>query len=113
MLIDWATGVILLIWTRVHYLGKSIIFILDSRFSKLPFLLVKSNYFPFAATWMNLDAIILREISQTKTDINQYEIAYLWNLKKEYKWTYLQNGNRPTDIEYKFMVTKGEREGER
>ena len=49
----------------------------------------------------------------TKTDINQYEIAYLWNLKKGYKWTYLQNGNRPTDIENKFMVTKGEREGER
>ena len=25
------------------------------------------------------------------------------------KWTYLQKRNRPTDIENKFMVTKGER----
>ena len=25
------------------------------------------------------------------------------------KWTYLQNRNRPTDIENKLMVTKGER----
>ena len=28
--------------------------------------------------------------------------------KKRYKWTYLQNTNRPTDIENKLMVTKGE-----
>ena len=30
--------------------------------------------------------------------------------KKKYKWIYIQNRNRPTDIENKFMVTKGERE---
>ena len=28
-----------------------------------------------------------------------YDIAYMWNLKKWYKWTYLQNRNRPIDIE--------------
>ena len=27
---------------------------------------------------------------------------------KKYKWTYVQNRNRPTDIENKFTVTKGE-----
>ena len=38
-----------------------------------------------------------------------YDIAYMWNLKKKrYKWTYLQNRNRPTDIENKLIVTKGE-----
>ena len=39
-----------------------------------------------------------------------YDIAYMWNLKKEkrYRWTYLQNRKRLTDIEYKLMVTKGE-----
>ena len=37
-----------------------------------------------------------------------YDIAYMWNLKKGYKWTYLQNRNRVTDIENKFMVTEGE-----
>ena len=30
-----------------------------------------------------------------------YDIAYMWNLKKEYKWTYLQNRNRVTDVENK------------
>ena len=29
-----------------------------------------------------------------------YHITYMWNLKKWYKWTYLQNRNR-TDIESK------------
>ena len=43
-----------------------------------------------------------------------YDIAYMWNLKKiRHKWTYLQNRNRPTDIENKFIVTKEERWGER
>ena len=37
-----------------------------------------------------------------------YDIAYMWNLKKLYKWTYLKNRNRLTDIENKLMVTKGE-----
>ena len=33
----------------------------------------------------------------------------MWNLKKGYKWTYLQNRNRLTDFENKLLVTKGER----
>ena len=37
-----------------------------------------------------------------------YDITCMWNLKKWYKWTYLQNRNRLTDIENKLMVTKGE-----
>ena len=50
----------------------------------------------------------------SKSDVERqisYDIAYMWNLKKWYKWTYLQNRNRPTDIENKLMVTKGERGG--
>ena len=34
-------------------------------------------------------------------------ISSIWNLKKWYKWTYLQN--RFTDFKNKCMVTKGER----
>ena len=36
-----------------------------------------------------------------------YDITHMWNLifKKWYKWTYLQNRNRLTDIENKLMVT--------
>ena len=37
-------------------------------------------------------------------------IVYMWNLKKWYKWTYLQNRNTLTDIENKLLVTKGEEE---
>ena len=40
-----------------------------------------------------------------------YDIAYMWNLKTWYKWTYLQNRSGLTDIENKLMVTKGERGG--
>ena len=36
------------------------------------------------------------------------DIKRPWNLKKSYKWTYLQNRNGLTDIENKLMVTKGE-----
>ena len=47
----------------------------------------------------------------SKSDIERqisYYITYMWNLKKLYKLTYLQNRNRLTDFENKFMVTKGE-----
>ena len=59
---------------------------------------------------------MLSEISQSQKD--KYHIISLICeiLKKKkrerYKWTYLQNRNRPTDIENKLMVTQGERVGE-
>ena len=37
-----------------------------------------------------------------------YDTAYTWNLKKSYKWTYLQNRNRVTDVENKLRVIKDE-----
>ena len=37
-----------------------------------------------------------------------YNIAYMWNLKQWYKWTYLQNRNWVTNVENKLMVTMGE-----
>ena len=40
-----------------------------------------------------------------------YDIIYMWNLKKGYTWTYLQNRNKLTDFENKFVVTKGDRRG--
>ena len=40
-----------------------------------------------------------------------YDITYMWNQEKRYKWTYLQNRNRPIDKENKLMITKGERMG--
>ena len=38
-----------------------------------------------------------------------YGIAYI--KKKKYKWAYLQNWSRPTDLEKNFIVTKGEKQG--
>ena len=35
-----------------------------------------------------------------------YDIAYMWNLKKGYKWTCLQKRNWVTGIENKLMVTR-------
>ena len=35
---------------------------------------------PLAATWMNLEIIILSEINQTEIQIS-HDITYMWNLK--------------------------------
>ena len=48
--------------------------------------------------------------SDRETQIS-YDITFMWNLKKCYKWTYLQNRNRLTDIENKLVVAKGVRGG--
>ena len=42
--------------------------------------LKKDEIMPFAATWMDLEIVILTEVSQTEKD--KY-IAQLWNLKKQ------------------------------
>ena len=58
---------------------------------------------PLAATWMDLEIIILNNISQTKTNTIGYHLHA--EFKKSYKFTYLQNRNRPTDFENRHMVT--------
>ena len=40
----------------------------------------KNEIMPFAATRMDLEMIILREVSQTKKD-KYYMISFMWNLK--------------------------------
>ena len=64
-----------------------------------------------AATWMDIEIIILNEVTQTEKD--KYDVTYTWNLKrkkkKRYKLPSLQNRNRTTDIKSKLMVTKRER----
>ena len=41
----------------------------------------KNEIMPLAATWMDLEIIILNEISETEKD--KYDITYVWNLKKK------------------------------
>ena len=55
---------------------------------------------PSAETWLDLEILILTEVIQIDRQITR-DIAHMRNLKKAYKWTYLQNWNRVTD---KFMV---------
>ena len=43
----------------------------------------KDNTMPFAATWMDLEMVILNEVSQTEKQIS-HDITYVWNLKQGY-----------------------------
>ena len=46
---------------------------------------IKTNeVIPFAATWMNIEIIILSEVNQRGRQM-AYDITYKWNLKKRYK----------------------------
>ena len=64
---------------------------------------------PFVVTSLDLEIIILSEVSQK--DEEKYHVTYIWNLKYEkYIYlTYLQNRNRVMDIESKVIVTRKER----
>ena len=41
----------------------------------------KNEIMPFAATWMDLETVILSEVSQRQIS---YDITYIWRLKKWY-----------------------------
>ena len=44
----------------------------------------KNEILPFATTWLDLEIIILSEVSQKKRQLS-YAITYTWNLKKLFK----------------------------
>ena len=62
----------------------------------------------FAATWMDLETVILSEVSQRERQIS-YSTTYMRNRKKGYKWTYLQNTKRAKDGENKLMAESEKR----
>ena len=41
----------------------------------------KNEIMPFVATWMDLEIILLSEVSQRQIS---YDIIYMWNLKKNF-----------------------------
>ena len=43
---------------------------------------IKNEIMSFAATWMNLEVIILNEVSHTKTNTIRYDITYMSNLER-------------------------------
>ena len=66
---------------------------------------------PFAAMWMDLEIVILSELSHREREIS-YDIAYMLNLKRnDTNERYLQNRNRLTDLENELMVTGGKGRG--
>ena len=54
---------------------------------------------PFAATWMDLETVILSEISEKQ---RVWRPLHVESNKEWYKWTYLQN--KLTDLENVLMV---------
>ena len=62
---------------------------------------------PLAATWMNLEIIVLSEVSQTEKDKYISLTCGLLKKTKKIQMNLHTNGNRPTDIENKVMITKG------
>ena len=67
-------------------------------------LVIKRNeIMPFTATWMDPEMAILSEVRGRQMLSLTSE-----SKKKWYKWTYLQTRKRLTDLEKKFMATKGD-----
>ena len=60
----------------------------------------------FSATWIDLEIVIVSEVSQRKKNIVWHSL-YVESKKKWYKWTYLQKRNRLTDLENELMVARG------
>ena len=61
---------------------------------------------------MDLECRTAWRRSETEKQI-LYINEYMWNLEKWHVWTYLQSRNRDTDVENKYMDTKGDRSGGR
>ena len=42
----------------------------------------KNEIMPFAATWMDLEIVILSEVKSNREGAVSYDITYIWNLKR-------------------------------
>ena len=66
----------------------------------------KDEIMPFAATWMDLESVILSEVSQTEKE-PYLVIALICGIWKEMIQMNLQNRKRLTDLENQLMVAMG------
>ena len=65
----------------------------------------KNEVMPFALTWMELEIIILSEVSQREI---LYDIPYMQNLKRNDINELVYKISIITDLENELIVTKGE-----
>ena len=69
----------------------------------------RNKIMPLAATWVDLEIMILSEISQRQI---LYDVTYMWNLKNDTKELIdRREADSLTDFKNKFMVTRRERLG--
>ena len=67
----------------------------------------KNEIMPFATAWMDIEIVILSEVNQTEKE-KYCMTSHTCGIKKKwYKWTYLQNRNRLTDLGNELMVARG------
>ena len=68
----------------------------------------KKELLPFVTAWMELESIMLSEISQVAKDKYHYDLTYKWNLVNK-----TNEQNRTRDVEIKNIVTATRRVGMR
>ena len=59
---------------------------------------------------MNLEPVTHSKVSKREKQIS-YINTYVWNIERQYRWTYLQGSSGDADIENRLVDTVGEGEG--